>query len=932
MPEDTKALKLEMKRLSAKFAEIEAEKKRAAGPVRFDTKKQRSNRLKELLPSVEVYQPRQALSAAFQERLEHTTLSELARSTLSCYDFPWGGGSAVSSNWMAPIFTTDVPERDEFLLQTKALLLRSVGRLPPLPEQNAILVKGPVGSGKTTLGLLMALSIAALKMNSVVVRFDCVGDLSFTTFSPIVAASLLKAGMVTEKEAIDAATSLPALRELAMTRFANVVFFVDEAQLMFSASNSLLHLPGRAKSRAEMIAEEISSFERFWPFSILTGSSSSLSNLLFNPDLTPLSVFPSKITRPVNNTKFKQAPVHRLRDSHSIERVTADLERTFQLSVLAQRDPDVERNPASGFPDATSQMNRDWLVKHIDDLTDGPVIRRAEETRKRAISFLRRFLSDRIEDERMLLFVALLYSRGIPRVLKDLVTEGGKHVLRTQDFIPPRVRALWRSMARYLLLEPDPEFQEKLQTKVRELGEVLHPSEGAFNLIRSEELALLRIHIPLLFSTVPEAVVGFPERATLMEWVDRGYILWNEDAQLISFTSVADFALTRLSVAMQVDHVELLALLFNQLGEEHERIAVSSIAEAAADRFTDPRVRGLLDRIGLVPSQTQALSAKVVVLKNTTTLAFPSVKRFRTTVRDLQFELEPRRPTKKESAAKAPDDLVSSSDEEAGSMNSGSGDTPTLPLVPPPGFRVRVVDPRFPPKMSTINILLHEAKQLCYGSVVKARLQATQTPRPSVHLHDEYIGIPDGSLLHHFATYESLPEQTIHSAFNINQRSFPVLFKPSPDHFRIGWILLNPDASLSVIQMKHGESSIDEEETTVELSAGAMVLRAWLGNQGVREWRTTPIRRVVWSLRPTVEGTFVKKERIETGRFAAAFGVDWLDKFAIAPVWSAEVVQVLFHAFKEETWGVVGEKERASVNLKSNLELSSLIRDAMPSE
>lgn len=844
--------------------------------VRYDTPDQRSDRLSHAMSVVNVLRPRSTLPATARDRLTTMSLSELSRVALDCYNFPWSGDPAQWVTFHGPAFVSDIPERADFAATARMLLLRRTGFAPQAPEQNGLLVAGPVGCGKTTLTYLLTLAFAAMNEKFVLIHFDCRGDMRSFLFSQIVAAGLAKAGVVSKQEAADALPHLTVLEELAKKKGVDVALFVDEAQRMFMPENALILLPGYGSPRADFIESEVDTLQRSWPKTFLSGSASSLEKLFYTPQAASSIMFPSKISKAANQTKLLQTSISRIRDTSSLVVVLSDLERDVQLSRLALAAPELERDPVTLLPLQFSDRNREWLKRTTEDLSDrGSQCPLEDRNRVRAVEYLRRYLGTEIEDERMLLFAALLFSRGVPRVLKELSRKKEKPILSLQALFPAAVRSFWSAMAGYILAQPNRTLQEKLKEYTRDLSLLTYPSETISTLAEREDVALIKMDAALLRASNPSLAQAFPTRDTLVEWVDQGFIEWDESTQTISFASFTDFVLTRLNASMRLRHVELLALMFNALGHEHERIAIAAIREAAKTRFLEPRVRAVLQRIGVVPADGAAEAVDVCPLWETMELSFPSIQELRV-------------------------------------------------LMERSGY-----DSHFASGLSTIRLLLEEATSHCHSLVSEALepSSAAKTHRSEAHICADLSRIPEGSTLHRFATLSrrGTRTRTVHEAFDLEPNRCSYLLTPTPDHFKVDWILVNPDSSISLIQVKHGKTAVSEEGSVLELLAGRLVLRAWLGFQGVPNWATTPIRPVVWSVRPTVESEYRKRTRKPPRSIASKVGVEWLDKKTIAPVWPAEVVQLLFNLYKEELWGVESERERAGVSVRDTLTVASLL-------
>lgn len=566
-------------------------------------------------------------------------------------------------------------------------------------------------------------------------------------------------------------------------------------------------------------------------------------------------------------------------------------EREYQLGLRAAKDPRLERDPATGIPLSSSESNRVWLRDAIDDLSDLESNEsRHLRQRQRAVEYLRRHLSLEVVEDQMLLFAALLYSRGVPRVLKSLqrVGLGEDSFVLFDVFVPRDVQVLWLQMATFIANTSNPSVQRKLGEAVR--------SVTSLSNINPRDLSALEISIPEFFATIPDARATFPDEATLSDWIDRGLVCWDKARATISFATFADFAITQASSEFQPDRFRLLSLLFNESGKEHEVLAVQSLREAALNRLHTPGVRAVLHRLGLVAEQSSgslASGVELLVKWENHPVPFPNVN-----VVKLRVNRIP----------------VPSFDE---SVKLGTNMD-----------RVRtqaasVADARFRPRVSLPTLLMEGATKSC-RAVINAHVSRTGACNYAglqrdagrlFHIDPSTAEGGNESLLFDFATIpQDSVARTIHDALEIDElsRSLPVLIKPYTDRIVADWILVQPDESLTLIQMKHGESAIDERETLVDVAAGVKVLRALLGHRGVANWATTPIQGVVWSLRPTAESQWATNS-IPEGNIAKAIGVSWLTKADLAPIWTAEVVRALFFFNKEVQWGVVNEKERARV-------------------
>lgn len=881
-----------------------------AAPRRPELRAQWRSSVSRLIPDVEVLRPRSEIPRSAFPELPHATLANLSALVRGSFDASWeqrGRASALQS----PVFITDVDERRDFTAALRGLLGELTGASNSLPERNATLITGPVGCGKSTLSDLFALAVAALFRNALFIRFECAGQADSVFFSEIIAAGLQKSGLVSPDEVAECEWFLPSLRALAKTKKLHVVLFVDETQRLFGSPNHAVHRSTGVTWRSKELENEVNYLESKWPRTFLSGSASSLTNLFYLPHLVSPQLFPSKMMRPVNGSKFTVVSMSRLRSSGSVAPIVADLEREFQLFRRVNAEVGLERD-ADGTPLAASESNRRWLEAAIDDLSDrGKECTVEESNRTRATAYLRRFLWDGVEDDQLIFFLALLYSRGIPRELKALRGRVDPAVSSIYSLFPERVRALWMQMASFLLRQPDPKLQDSLEHAVRDLGSLSYRTQYLSDVLQSEDLSVLQINIDELCATIPGVVI--PDVATLTDWVDRGYLLWDHVHNRISFASVADFALTRLSAAMEVHHLHLLALLFNECGKEHERIAVLSIRDAAKSRFHEPSVRNALACLGLVRAgksppwitvRDGIESMDIHTLMGDCPVTFPPIGDFKRS-------------------------LLS------------RGAIPTLKKSKrsktTPGSEAEDI---FRSKLSTSDVLARAAEEECDVVMSKSITQAPKDGRSAARASLEKLtssrtkfnAVGKKSLLFHFATTRSdAVKRSVHEALGIDPalRSQPVILKPHPDEFRFDWILVNPDESVSVIQMKHGGSPIDERATTVAVAAGAKVLRAWLGHRGVSRWATLPIRPVVWCVRPTTESQWVAKDpSFVTGSIAAAVGVEWLDRTAIAPLWPADVVQILFYWNKQGLWGVECEKERAKVAISSRLSLAKALESS----
>lgn len=856
-----------------------------------------------LLPSVSVFRPRKAFPSALYPQLADISLSDLSRQVLDCFDFPWKRTS-TSHSFAGPLFITDIPERDEFRTAAQTLLMKLANQLPVLQEQQGFLVAGPVGCGKTTLTHLLALSATAMYPNSILINVECQGDTSAVFFSNIIAAGLLKSGLLTKDEVATTMWSIHKIRELVEQKFhhsLDVLLFVDEAQRMFEAKNAPIQTPLGGTTRAQVLLGEARTLESSWPRTFISGSASSLVNLFFRADLVPSTVFPSRMGRPLNDSKLKSATLRRIQTTKSVIVALADLERELQMAArVSEGLAELERDPETSLPMEVSDKNRAWIQARVQELSG--------DTWVHATKYARRFFDRDIKDERLVFFLALLFSRGVPRALKDLRDSSSTKITSLESFVPEAVRSLWFQMAKYLLLEKK---GADLNRVLRDLGDVEFRTQNIADVLPDEDLAVLSIHIPTLIATVPEAAKVLADATTLTNWVDRGYVLWNESHKLLSFASVADFAITRLLAATEVRHFELLALLFNKLGEEHERIAVGALELAARTRFDEPDVRGVLSRIGLDTTDEEREFLTLRSLVRDRLVPFPTADELRillgrSSTGPQADEVDT------ESGGGGDDDP----DSAATAHEIGSGD--------------------IPPRSRTVDLLVSEAARQCRSLMTtafppKSRKTKTIPGIPFLtSVREEFVSLESDSLLLRFASLRREPaSRNVHEAFDLEPglRSEPVLFKPAPDFFKANWILVNPDQSLSVIQMKHGGSPIDERNSVVEITAGAKVLRSWLGHRGVPNWATVPIRSVVWCLRPTVESTWVAKEPVPTGAIAKAVGVEWLNKHDVAPIWSAEAVHILFHNNKHELWGVEGQLDRARVRRPSDRDLVGALSD-----
>lgn len=865
--------------------------------------------------AVRVFRPRKALSAKTKAQLETVSLSDLSMAVLDCYDVPWkktSEGFEVD----APIFVADVPERAEFRTYAQNLLMRLSGTHPPFSEQQGSLITGPVGCGKSKLTSLLALSVAAtsLQPKPLLIHYECAGDQSNVLFTHIIAAGLLKAKLSTIDRLIEEPLTMARLRSI--TPKASVILFIDEVQRMFQPGDATITTALGPTTRSDALAGQISWMESKWPRSLLSGSASSLNNLFYRIDLAPSSVFPSKMPRSVNSTKFTRARTRRLESSSSLIPIVADFEREFQLSVRAASEPSLERDPDTGVPVQFSLRNRKWLQTEVRSLSDADAGDTLPDRNKAlATNYLRRFLKSDVEDDNLLLFAAFVFSRGIPRVLKDLRGKDQAPIEGLQSFIPEEVRTLWCHMASFLLQRDEPGFQKKLEDTVREMKTLTYPTQVLTDVMNFEDLALFTIDIPDLVARIPGAAGSIPSDAMMVEFVDRGYILWDKERSRVSFASVADFVLTRLSVTADVREFHLLALLFNECGKEHERIAIGSLQQAANSRLSDPGVQSLLRRIGLLPNTL----AETPWVLNEGARAFIDLCPLR---RDVPTPF-PSRPV-----------FVSTIADAEGPPRGGSGKRTKIRkekpsrTSPTDGADASEGVQGLKPESSTPDLLLSESSDFFHECLEQAFPTAKVEPNAEALELVRNPTVRKGTLAFTFATSgKEGRSRTVHEAFGLDpsQRSRPVIFKPAPDRFKLDWILVNPDESISVLQMKHGGSPIREKKAVVEVTAGATVLRSWLGHQGVKSWDTVPIRRVFWSTQPVEETKTVK---IPPGVIAESAGVEWLDKFTIAPIWSAEVVQILFHCNKQDQWGVGGEARRASVDLLVQKSLPKLLLEA----
>lgn len=857
--------------------------------------------IKRLDDGVKVLRPRKVISEDIVSRINRVTFSELAREVLECFDFPWGR-SGRTAFVAAPVFVTDLAERRRFEVSARSLLARMVGAAIVVPEAKGFLVTGPVGCGKSTLTSLLALSVTALWKKSILVHFECSGQAGNVFFSEIIAAGMLKAGIVSEEELRPQTWNLRGLQGLSERKGVDVILFVDETQRLFGGANQMVMRHGGPVLRSKELEDEVNSLESVWPTSFLSGSASSLKSLFFNPGEASSTLFPSKMMRPVNDTKFRSTAVHRLVDSSSIGPVVADIDRQFQLVHLVNTSADLERD-SDGMPIDGSEHNRRWLLARVDELSDGfsgPAFE--ERSRARAAAYLRKFLWDGEDDDQMLFFIALLYSRGVPRTLKVLQEAEHQALSGLTSFVPDLVRLLWLNMARFLHLAGDATVQASLNDAIRNLDSMTYLTSVLSEVAATEDLSLFRIRVEDLLVTIPGATI--PNSSTLAEWVDRGFILWDSATNSISFASVADYALTRLSSMMEVRQFKLLSLLFNESGKEHERIAVSSIKDAAELRFDDPRVRHVLERLGLVSDSSSWVderagktSLAIHVLWDNVNVPFPTVDAFQGSVStDVDV---PKRKRKSKQKVKGG---ISVREETA----SGK-------------------------RLSVSDILVREAEDAC-TTVLHQALSASSLGIELTPMElREFISIGDSSSLNHLASTRSdATTRSVHEAFGLDPKYWakPIIFKPHPDDFRVDWIVVNPDESMSVIQMKHGGSSVSERDAVAAVAAGAKVLRAWLAHRGVPNWETLTIHPVMWTTRPTVESQWVSKQTHKEGSIAALVGVEWLTKGTIAPIWSSEAIQIMFNGNKEKLWGVETEMDRAKAELATQPRILALLNDA----
>lgn len=432
---------------------------------------------------------------------------------------------------------------------------------------------------------------------------------------------------------------------------------------------------------------------------------------------------------------------------------------------------------------------------------------------------------------------AWIYSRGLPRRLKTASVSKREAAI----IIPWHARRVLKGM--YDLLTRNPETRGSIEAAVARgdfslLG-YCGKNEASGDLDLDDKMNLFAVQLSDLRKVIPASEMS---PRVLESLVDEGYITRIQkplsDVEWIRFSSALDYVLLSDGIELP-SNLSLVAVLYGK-GTDLEMISTDAMQHAFRTRFESRGVQRVASCLGI---SSKLESATVLTDVGKKQVDFRGVDEFRAFLAANFPALLAEVPAGKKTADVLADSLEPNFDAFV--------------------YECSMIHPEAVPSFSAASL--------------------SDLPRHSL--------IEAFSLFTHHSSADS-----VYEAFGVNVRSGPVVFQPWPDSIGTDRVIVSPDGSLTLVQMKHGFSGVKDEQVARRLFVGVQLLRSWLRGKGVAVWNSVPIRRVLWTT-----------QDIPSDSKCFKTGVCVLQKKDFAPMWRTEMLRLLVLNKKEHEWGVEDE-------------------------